>query len=249
MAAWDEYPQKGVRIMASESFLFEAGINAIGPLIAAIFGLLGVNFISRAYQERREANNLKHQLIDDMTKTASILYHQIGMYSRARYDLRAEAQHGCPSSPDDQELRELRKRLLDLYPESRAAAEVIEARLVSYFEDPRIAASWHAVRDCLTVRYHEVIGGSAERWDGIRRQNAMGWEGGFHSGLSDSDLSNRSKVYQAYECHLKNSAALVFASPIRPRRVSQKDRRHIDRVITRSKIDFSYKFEPSQPTT
>ena len=70
------------------SFWYQAALNAVGPLVTAIAvtllaGLL-VNFITRASQDRRAENQLRHELISQIIETASTLYHHITLYMRAR---------------------------------------------------------------------------------------------------------------------------------------------------------------------
>jgi hypothetical protein len=116
----------------------DPGVCGRAPLITAIAGLLlgglAVNFITRALQDRRAANQLEFGLIGEITETASSLYHHIAMYTRAQTDVGAG-----PAKPvDDQETSELRKKLLEQYPVSRAKAEVVQARLKAYFTSTRL---------------------------------------------------------------------------------------------------------------
>jgi hypothetical protein len=220
--------------LTAVSFWQQATLNAIGPLTTAVVGLLlvglAINFVTRAVQDRRAANELKYGLISEITETASTLYHHIVQYDRAKID------------PADEEYKRLRKKLLDQYPTSRAQAEVLQARLTVYFEDPRVAVAWHAVRDCLTVRYyHEVSGAETEHWDQISDENRKGYKKGYHTGLSPDDLTNPDKVKNAYKCHLKTTAKLIFACPLRPRRNSPRASRAIERALEQAqKENFDY---------
>lgn len=237
----------GSLMIMMAGFLYQAGLNAVGPLITTVLGFLllvvAANLVTRRFQDRRAANELKYGLISDMTETAGTLYHQIGMYLRAQSD----AAHHAETSTDDQEVRELRKALLAQYPRSRAEAEVLQARLTAYFGEPRIPIAWHAVRDCLIVRYHDALGGTPKRWEKVCEENSKGWEGGYHSGLSASTLTDRDTVIKTYNRHLKNVARMVLACPVGPHRIFRKSERAIDRILEQAQGGFDYK-EPVETT-
>ena len=135
------------------SFWYQAALNAVGPLVTAIAvtllaGLL-VNFITRASQDRRAENQLRYELISQIIETASTLYHHITLYMRARPKTDAESVDSArDNGPDSNEPDQLRNKLREEYPVSRARAEVIQARLKIYFQEPRVEVAWHAVRDC-----------------------------------------------------------------------------------------------------
>jgi len=228
-------------------FWYQAGLNAAGPLITTVLGFLllvvAANFVTRRFQDRRATSELKYGLIRDMTETASTLYHQIGMYLRAKN----EAAHYAETSADDQEVRELRKSVLAQYPKSRAEAEVLEARLTGYFRERRVPIAWHAVRDCLTVRYYDALGAPPKHWEQVCKENSTGWEGRYHSGLSASELTDGSKVSWAYKRHLENVARMVLACPVEPRRMLRKSERAIDRMLEQAQGGFNYKV-PSETT-
>lgn len=233
--------------VAATSFWYQAALNAIGPLITAVVGLLlvglAVNFVTRAVQDRRAANELKYGLISEITETASTLYHHIIQYNRAQTGAADSARDKAEA---DDECKRMRQKLLDQYPTTRAKAEVLQARLTAYFEEPRVAVAWHAVRDCLTVRYyHEISGDKAEHWDKIRDENSKGWRDRFHTGLLAKDLKNPDNVNDAYKLHLKTTAQLVFVCPLRPRRNSRRAKRAIDRALEDAKEHFDY-HEPTE---
>jgi hypothetical protein len=172
--------------MVATSFWYQAALNAVAPLVTAVFGLLiagiAVNFLARILQDRRAANELKHELISQMTETASTLYHYIGLYGRAKADAELYVTHEG-SREENMELSELRKSLQKEYVTGRAQAEVIEARLAAYFDESRVSVAWHAVIDCLSVRYYNAVGGPQKVLDEVYYENVKGWEGRYHTGL------------------------------------------------------------------
>jgi len=222
-------------------FWYQAGLNAAGSLTTTVLGFLllvvAANLVTRRFQDRRAANELKDKLIRDMTETASTLYHQIGMYLRAKSDTAYHAE----TSADDQEIRELRKAVLAQYPRSKADAEVLEARLTGYFREPRVPIAWHAVRDCLTVRYHNTLGAAPKRWEQVCKENSIGWKGQYHSGLSASELTDQSNVSLAYKQHLENVARMVLACPVGPRRMPRKSEKAIDSILEQAQGGFKYR--------
>src|SRR5690242_7169277 len=123
--------------MMATSFWYQAAINAVGPVVSAIAGVLlaglVVNYITRAAQDRRAESQLRRELISEIIETASTLYHHITSYARAKADA-ADAAESAPDTPAaGEEPGELRKKLLEQYPASRAKGEVIQARLKVYF--------------------------------------------------------------------------------------------------------------------
>lgn len=201
-------------------------LSATPPLVTAIFGLLlvglAVNYLTRVLQDRRTANQLKYDLISQITEIASTIFHYAGMYREART---------TADSRTDEELTELRKKLLEQYAAGRTQTDVLEARLGAYFDEPRVAVAWHAVRDCLTVRYQFAIGGSEQYLREISQQNSKGWDGRYHTGLSAAELTDRLKVWKAYDCHLKTTVKLVLACPLRPHRINRRSNAAIDNAL------------------
>ena len=135
---------------------------------------------------------------------------------------------------------------LGQYPVTRAQAEVLQARLTAYFEEPRVAVAWHAVRDRLTVRYYyEVSGHESPHGNNIRDENCKGSNSRFHTGLSTEELNDPNKVSNAYKFHLKTTAQLIFICPLRPRRNSSRAKRAVDRgFLEETKEQFDYR-EPA----
>jgi len=231
-------------IAAETPFWNQVILSAIPPLVTAIFGLLlvglAVNYLTRVLQDRRTTNQLKYDLLSQITEIASTIFHYAGMYRQARTTTDS-AEYTDTIVRTDQELAELRKKLLEQYATGRAETDVLEARLGAYFDDPRIATAWHAVRDCLTVRYQFAIGGSEELLQEVCRQNSKGWDGRYHTGLSAVELTDRIRVWKAYDCHLKTTAKLVLACPLRPHRINRKSSAAIDNALEMAKgLGFDY---------
>jgi hypothetical protein len=90
--------------MGASSFWYQAGVNAAGPLVTAVVGLLIVGLA-------------------------------VNRYTSASQDRKMDNE----PSQSNEELRELRRRMLEQYPPSRARADVLEERLAAYFADPRVA--------------------------------------------------------------------------------------------------------------
>jgi hypothetical protein len=226
-----------MRTMAGSSFLRQAELNAVGPLVTAVVGglivVLAVYLITTTLQARRSATELKHQLISEMTEAASTLYQAIGAYYRALEALGLPA--GFVPAKNDHELLDLRNRVLGCYPLARVSQEVLEARLRAYFADNRVPVAWHAVRDCLLVLYNLALGGSVKRWDLVESQNAKGYQERYHTGLSVKQLAEWSTVYGAYARHLKAAATFVLACPLREQRIFRAARKADAAIKTATK--------------
>ena len=231
-------------VLRTTAFWDQVAVNAVGPLVTAIVGLLiaglAINRYTRALQDRRIDNELKYGLISEITDTASTLYHHILMYDRAR----AGAGDAEDSQPvDTEELRELRKKVLEQYPASRARADTLEEWLTAYFADSHVALAWHAARDCLSVRYHNAV--RRKNWEQTCRANSKGWDNGYHTGLSAEELTNTRKVSNAYHLHLKTTARLIFACPLRQQRASRRAKRNIDLVLKQAQ-DMGFDYDSGQ---
>jgi hypothetical protein len=240
--------------MMATSFWYQAAINAVGPVVSAIAGVLlaglVVNYITRAAQDRRAESQLRRELISEIIETASTLYHHITSYARAKADA-ADAAESAPDTPAaGEEPGELRKKLLEQYPASRAKGEVIQARLKVYFDEPRVGVAWHAVTDCLRVLYVNATLGPGKRREQVH--HSMGWEKKFHTGLSADVLADSYKVAEAYGCHLKATAEAVFVCPMRPHRISGGANRDIERALAQPgdpDFNFDYKEPTGQPNS
>lgn len=144
--------------MVTIPFWDQVALNAVSPLVTAIFGLLlagvVVNLLTRALQDRRTSNQLKYDLLSQITEVASTLFHHAGLYHRARADARNLPEGAGNIVRSDEELDGLRKELLVQHAAGRARTDILEARLGAYFDERHVTIAWHAVRDCLTVRVY-----------------------------------------------------------------------------------------------
>ena len=239
-------------MIRAASFWGQVALNAVAPLVTAVFGVLlvgiVVNLLTRALQDRRTANQLKYDLLSQITEVASSLFHYAGLYHRARVDAANLAASAGSIIRNDQELDELRKELLTQHATGRARTDTLEVRLSAYFDEPRVAIAWHAVRDCLTVRVYTAIGGPEALLHEVIQENSKGWEGRFHTGLSASELTDRHRVWKAYDCHLKTTARLILACPLRPHRITRRGKLAIDRALARARtLGFDYQ-EAAEPS-
>jgi hypothetical protein len=224
-------------IAAEPPFWDQVVLSATPPLVTAVFGLLlvglGVDYLTRVLQDRRTAGQLKYDLVSRMTEVASTILHYAGMYREART---------AADSKTDQQLAELRKNFLEQFAAGPAQTDVLEVLLGAYFDEPRIAVAWHAVRDCLTVRYQFAIGAPEELLREICHQNSKGWDGRYHTGLSAAELTDRLKVWKTYDCHLKTTVKLVLACPLRPHRITRRSSAAIDNALEIAReLGFDYK--------
>lgn len=157
-------------------------------------------------EERARADyQLRLQLIDQMTETASALYMTAQNYWRKK-----DVEKVAP-----EELILHRTELDQQYRASRIDGEVLEFRLEAYFLSTEPKKLWHAVMDLLTVRYFHLIGLAT---DTLRRENA----GEEHSGLSVDELKDQGLLLQTYREKLKAAAHAAISGstglwPVDPR--------------------------------
>jgi hypothetical protein len=181
-----------------------------GTLIIGSF----VAWITRKAQERRAnnllqeerihaENQLRLQLIGQMTEAASSLYMATQHYWRKK-----EREEGV----SNEELAEHRKELDQQYRASRVEGEVVERQLEAYFVDDAPRKHWHAAIDLLTVRYFQLVGLATPK---LLTENA----GDEHTGLSEKQLGeekNRRLILQTYRDRLIKATRAVMQEPMRP---------------------------------
>lgn len=184
-------------------------IQSIGPLVTAVVGtmLIGpfVAWLPRKAQDRRSQNQLRIQLIGQMTKVASSLYMATQNFWRNK-----EVE-----KVGNDELAKHREELDQQYRASRVMGEVIGYKLQAYFSfnDPKTRslseAHWHATMDSLTVRYFDLIEQADEK---LRDKN----KGDKHTGLTVDELKSPEKVLDNYRDKLRTSVQAVLQEPMRP---------------------------------
>lgn len=196
------------------TFWEELLLRAVGPLVTAVVGTLIIGtfiaWITRKAQEHRADNQLQEeqihaenqlrlQLINEMTETASALYMATQNYWRKK---RIE-------KVDKDELAQHRKELDQQYLSTRVAGETIERILEAYFLSDGPKAHWHATMDLLTVRYFHLVEMATEQ---LRKVNA----GKEHTGLRAEELQDQRLVLKAYSERLIECAQAVMKERIRP---------------------------------
>jgi hypothetical protein len=189
-------------------------LAVVGPLVGAIVGTLIIGlfvaWITRKAQERRAdsllqeertraENQLRFQLIRQMTEAASALYMATQHFWRKK-DVENTA---------DSELAEQRKELDQHYRACRIQGEVIERQLEAYFLTADAKALWHATMDLLTVRYFHLVGLTTEN---LLQTNS----GKDHTGLSVEQLRDQGLILKTYRQKLTDSAQVVLKERIRP---------------------------------
>jgi hypothetical protein len=219
------------------SFWYQAGLNAVGPFVTAIVGsfLIGilVQAITRGAQERRAARELRYDLIAELTGVAAKLHVLLQMYLRTKR-LTEEAQQSTPPqhrwrfrhpiqatrqpelAASWDRVRQLGAELDERYLECRRDGEVLEARLVAHFVDSRVQTAWHALVDCLIIRYCYAI--DFPGFDSVVNAHTYGTEGRFHSGMQRPELVSSDlwgQLERAHNEHLRATATFVLELPLR----------------------------------
>jgi hypothetical protein len=176
------------------SFQEELVKAAIGPAVTVLLGTVLIGSLAALYrqwdQDRRAAQQLRRDLIDDMTRSAGSLWMQCAVSEREP---------------------ETRAALTRRYMHSRVQGEVIESRLRSHYDSDTPSRLWHAVMDVLTVRYFVARGSTDDTLKAIRGAN----EGDKHSGLSVDELQDRDTVERAYKDGLRRASVAVMDEPFR----------------------------------
>jgi hypothetical protein len=239
--------------------------NAVGPFVTAIVGsfLIGilVQAITRGAQERRAARELRYDLIAELTGVAAKLHVLLQMYRRTKH-LTEEAEQSMPPqrrwwsrhptqatrqpelAASWDRVRELRTELDEQYLECRRDGEVLEARLVAHFVDSWVQTAWHALVDCLIIRYCDAIDFPA--FDSVLDAHAYGTGGRFHSGMERPELDASDlwgQLERAHNEHLQATATFVLELPLRGTRSTPRLRVLARRPGRRPPRAFTYEWK------
>jgi hypothetical protein len=183
-----------------DPFWQRAVLAAIGPIVAALVGTLGIGLfaahITERAQQRRRDRDLREQIIVEMTQIAGALYFEAQRYWRAT---------ARETTPPDR-LAALRMSLDERYSSARVAGEALEMRLRVYFSTDRPRQLWHATMDLVTVRYYQVIDLAT---DGLLSANA----GPEHSGLTVDQLRDVKLLLDTYRARILETARAVVDEP------------------------------------
>ncbi|HJQ59552.1 MAG TPA: hypothetical protein VJ890_21780 [Vineibacter sp.] len=184
----------------NDPFWLRAVLAAVGPLVAAFVGTLGIGlfaaWITERAQRRRQDRELRAQIIVEMTQTASAIYLETQRYWRA-----IERENSSV-----ERIATLRMSLDERYHASRVSGEALEMRLRIYFATDKPRLLWHATMDLLTVRYFQLIGLDT---DALLDANA----GPEHSGLTVEQLRNPKLLLDTYRAKLLEATRAVLAEP------------------------------------
>jgi len=175
-------------------------LQLISPVITATVGTLIIGslaaWITRRAQDRRVNNQLRHQLVTQMTEAASTFHFEAQRYRRAS---RAIGNEGM-------ELEDIRKWLADQYVKTRVTGEILESRLAGYFTSDRPRLLWHRTMDLCAIRYFALLGLDI---DNLREKNA----GPEHTNLTVEELMNEQLVLENYRRSLRDSIRAVLEEP------------------------------------
>jgi hypothetical protein len=195
------------------SFGQQLWLQIAGPLVSTVVGSLIIGglvaWITTRAQNRRADRQIRDGLIEGMTRVSATLYIEAQAY--ARFLL------GLSGSPETDATRaKMRKGLDDAYEKAVIEGTSLEARLEAYFADPQPREDWHGARDCLAVRYFDlVLTDHRDKLEEILKVNAADYEGKPHSGLSLDDLHSRAKVLARYQQLLSAATVGVTSAKMR----------------------------------
>jgi hypothetical protein len=175
------------------NFWQELILQSVGPLITVAGIGFVANLITRRAQDRREANQLRYELIRQMTEPAWSLY-----FATRDYWLPSEESRHARDDPElDKQFRA-----------SRAAGEALENRLEAYFESPEPKRLWHSTMDLLRVQYLHYINSPV---------SVAIWAGPEHTGLNPQQLKDPERVRRAYQERFPQAINSVLREPLKNR--------------------------------
>ncbi|WP_143685386.1 hypothetical protein [Streptomyces sp. 1222.2] len=174
--------------------------QAAGPVLSAVILGLVAAWIARRAQLRREDWSLRHELIKQMTETASSLYNETLRYHRAvnLFAIKGNIKDTYRNQLDEQ------------YRESRTAGEVIQDRLEAYYQSSRVRDSWHRSIDLLSMQYFVLIDNH------IPESLLEKYSGDKHTGLTkDNGLKDLETLRNLYAKCRKDAAEAVLTEDLR----------------------------------
>ena len=127
--------------LSADLFWRQVALNAVSPIVAAVFGGLIVGFIVRRAQNHRADLALRTSISIDMMQVA------YGFYTKLIEVIRRE-RYGQEVNIDD---------LPERYEDFRIAARVLEAKLHAYVRDSEARWLWHGVVDLVSLRYYSLV--------------------------------------------------------------------------------------------
>ncbi|MBV8454454.1 MAG: hypothetical protein JOZ29_19595 [Deltaproteobacteria bacterium] len=193
-----------------EPFWQEAVVSAIEGVVAVGFLGFAAEVVTRRAQRRREENQVKLELVNQMTEAANALYLATQRHWRA---VRHNPAANEPTASS-------RVAVEEQYQKTRTVGFVIEKRLEILFENQEARKNWHAAMDLLTITHYQVIGKEGRANLLLLKQNA----GGQHSMLTYEILKEinldpprrRKRLLDAYRERLDNALNAVLTARLRP---------------------------------
>jgi len=181
-------------------------LQAAGPVISAVILGLIAAWIARRAQLRKEQWSLRHDLVHEMTKTASTLYNETLRFRRAVVLFKVN---------DDGEEKE--KYQMDLerqYRRSRVAGQVIEDRLRAYFPAGDAGFFWHRSMDLLSMRYFLLTEAD------LPEEFIHDYSGDDHTGLTvENGLRDHPTLLKMYRENREQAANAVLHDPFAGERI------------------------------
>lgn len=186
------------------AFSFERQIvlNVVGPLTTVLVGgvIVGglANTLARRAQQRRAQRELREQLVKEVTTVLAGLYMATQQFRRNVEDLKLprESMHNM---------------LTERYADARVRGTVLENQLEAYFKADEPKTLFHQIMDLLTVRYFQLMFSYVPY-----RENAKGYQGKKHSGLTEEELKDFRLIITTYLIVLPELCRAILREPLRP---------------------------------
>jgi hypothetical protein len=178
--------------------LFKAFVTALFIGIGAVL----VVWYVQSHAARRQADReTRASLRARSSELAGAFYYATQRYRRQKADPAVWGQ------PNDLELD-------TSYAEWALSSEILETDLGAVFghsdegKADKPAELWHQVRDLFVVRYHHLrdSGGASDR---LREINSKNYQGKYHSGLTDAELAEMSRILATYRTTMTSLATAI----------------------------------------
>ena len=187
-----------------EPFWQKIALAMIGPVCTVVLGGIVAQAIVGRTEEHRKLQDMRMELIREMSDAANGLYFSLQDYARRiqQADLSADTKE------------DLRNSLDSRYRSAGIAAAAIETRLKLLFAKDDARKFWHAARDILQVRYFKLIGLAT---DPLLADNASDTkQGEWHSGLTQAQLKSLppEDLMKEYRDRLDKAVQAVLRSDV-----------------------------------
>jgi hypothetical protein len=194
-------------LLASITYLKQAGLQAVGPVTAIVSGTIVVGgaakFIATRVQRRQAEDEFRDRLVARISQTAYSIHFRLWHFEKwSEYRSRSEGDRTAG-----------RAMLERAFVRDRIALGGLQAEIDARFGQGPAGKALHRLNDLATVRFLHVSGASPTH----QADFAAKVEGPEHTGLSILEMADPDTVEAEFALALRNALREVLGHPLRKR--------------------------------